>query len=175
MGNPRVTGTLRPADWHVKRNHPGPEGGECQAGRTNPQPRLSEHLPAGRQAGAGMGRSSKRGFGASSAERFVGPFARLVGRGGIGRVMHQLERGLTGRWLSRTPSRGAVRSPGAQRRGAGSRRGMGRASGPSTRRPGHLYPSERPEEIRHHHRIGCHRTRRPPAKNWNRLARKSTS
>jgi hypothetical protein len=49
----------------------------------------------------------------------------------------------TGRRLSRTPPRGAGRSPGAQRRGAGSSRVMGRASGPSTRRPQAVAPMRR--------------------------------
>jgi hypothetical protein len=40
---------------------------------------------------------------------------------------------LTGRRISRTQPRGAARSPGAERRGAGWIRGMGRASGPSPR------------------------------------------
>ena len=66
-----MTGTLLPADWHVKRNHPGPEGGECQAGQTNPRPRLSEH---------------RSGDGKVVQERFVGPLAGRVGRQAIGRV-----------------------------------------------------------------------------------------
>jgi len=75
-----LTGTLLPADWHVKRNHPGPEGGECQAGQTNPRPRLSEH---------------RSGDGKVIQERFGGPLAGRVGRQAIGRVGWRSE---AGRW-----------------------------------------------------------------------------
>lgn len=36
MGNPTLTGTLPAAEWRVKRNLPGPEGGACEAGQTGP-------------------------------------------------------------------------------------------------------------------------------------------
>ncbi len=50
---------------------------------------------------------------------------------------------LPGQRLSRTPPRGAGRSPGAQRRGVGSSGGMGRARGRSPRRPQAAAPMRR--------------------------------
>ena len=57
--NPRLTGTLPLAEGRVKRNLPGFEAGEDQTGQTGPSA-PAMRAPACRQAGSGMGRSSKR-------------------------------------------------------------------------------------------------------------------
>lgn len=54
--NPRLTGTLPPAGGGVKRHPATPGVWDAGRDRPAPRPRLSEHLPTGRQAGSGMGK-----------------------------------------------------------------------------------------------------------------------
>jgi hypothetical protein len=65
---------------------------EREAGRDRPAPAASGHAITG----SATGRSSKNGFVASSAERFVRPVARLVTRQAIGRVGWRSEAGRSG-------------------------------------------------------------------------------
>jgi len=85
-----LTGTLPPADRRVKRDLATP--GAWALGRDAPGRPRSRYAITGSEAG----RSSRRGFVASSAERFGGPRARRVSHQAVGRVGRRAEAGRCG-------------------------------------------------------------------------------
>ena len=116
--NPRLTKTLPPAEWGVKRNLAGFEAGEDQTGQTGASAPATR-APACRQAGrigdgqvaclpcSGAGhRQVKAGF--------VGPLAWLVSGQGIGSVGWML---LAGLLMKDTPAEISIRPYGGGRTG----------------------------------------------------------
>ena len=133
--NPRLTKTLPPAEWGVKRNLAGFEAGEDQTGQTGASAPATR-APACRQAGRiGNGRvaclrlpvATRRQTGATCLpprrgwqahrqvkERLVAPLARLVSGQGIGSVGWMF---LAGLLMKDTPAEISIRPYGGGRTG----------------------------------------------------------